>query len=82
MQNYSGEPSPGRPVDDGEAGEYGRGEIFGPAENFERFRVSKLLASKADLFHKEKRLFLYGYGNFRARTRASPQPDESLENRP
>lgn len=47
-------------------GKYGSGEIFGPAENFERFRVSKLLASKADLFHKEKRLFLYGYGNFRA----------------
>ncbi|OWK36824.1 Acetyl esterase [Fimbriiglobus ruber] len=45
---------------------YGSGDIFGTAENFESYRVGKLLEDKADQFRKEKRLILLGYGNFRA----------------
>ena len=49
-------------------GMYGSGDIFGTAENFENYRVSKLLEDNADKFsnEKEKRLVLLGYGNFRA----------------
>lgn len=47
-------------------GKYGSGDIFGTEDNFERYRVSKLLEDKADKFQKGKRLVLMGYGNFRA----------------
>lgn len=47
-------------------GKYGSGDIFGTADNFEGYRVSKLLEAKADKLHSEKRLMLLGYGNFRA----------------
>jgi S-formylglutathione hydrolase FrmB len=47
-------------------GKYGSGDIFGTEANFEGYRVSKLLADKAEKFQKEKRLLLLGYGNFRA----------------
>ena len=49
-------------------GKYGSGDIFGTADNFENYRVSKLLEENADMFsnEKEKRLVLLGYGNFRA----------------
>jgi S-formylglutathione hydrolase FrmB len=46
-------------------GKYGSGDIFGTPDNFEGYRVGKLLADKADQFQKEKRLILLGYGNFR-----------------
>ena len=46
-------------------GRYGSGDIFGTPDNFERYRVSKLLEDKADEFQKDKRLILLGYGNFR-----------------
>ena len=49
-------------------GKYGSGDIFGTADNFENYRVNKLLEENADKFsnEKEKRLVLLGYGNFRA----------------
>lgn len=47
-------------------GKYGSGDIFGTSENFEGYRVSKLLKEKADALPKNTRLFLLGYGNFRS----------------
>jgi S-formylglutathione hydrolase FrmB len=47
-------------------GPYRSGEIFGTAENFDIYRVSKLLEKQGDQLQKEKRLLLLGYGNFRA----------------
>jgi enterochelin esterase-like enzyme len=47
-------------------GKYGSGDILGTPDNFEGYRVSKLLEDKADKFQKGKRLILLGYGNFRA----------------
>lgn len=47
-------------------GKYGSGDIFGTADNFDGYRVSKLLEANADKLQKEKRLILLGYGNFRA----------------
>lgn len=44
---------------------YGSGDIFGTAENFEAYRLSKLLEEQADQFRERKRLMLIGYGNFR-----------------
>ncbi|MEI8020460.1 MAG: alpha/beta hydrolase-fold protein [Schlesneria sp.] len=52
----------------GKPGMYGSGDIFGTVENFENYRVSKLLEDNSDKFSNEteKRLVLLGYGNFRA----------------
>jgi S-formylglutathione hydrolase FrmB len=47
-------------------GKYGSGDIFGTLDNFEGYRVSKLLEGKAERFQKGKRLVLLGYGTFRA----------------
>ncbi len=47
-------------------GRYGSGDIFGTPDNFEGYRVGKLLEDKADEFQKGKRLILLGHGNFRA----------------
>jgi hypothetical protein len=47
-------------------GKYGSGDVFGTADNFEGYRVGKLLADKADKLGTGKRLILLGYGNFRA----------------
>ena len=47
-------------------GKYGSGNIFGTPDNFDGYRVSKLLTDKAEKFQKGKRLILLGYGNFRA----------------
>ena len=44
---------------------YGMGDIFGTQENFERYRITKLLERQADKFQKGKRLILLGYGGFR-----------------
>ena len=46
-------------------GRYGSGDIFGTPENFEHYRIIRLLKTRADIFQKEKRLILLGYGNFR-----------------
>ena len=47
-------------------GKYGSGDIFGTAENFEGYRIGKLLQDHAEKLRKEKRLVLLGYGGFRA----------------
>ena len=47
-------------------GQYGSGDVFGTPENFEGYRVGKLLEAKADRLKEGKRLILLGYGNFRA----------------
>jgi hypothetical protein len=47
-------------------GKYGSGDIFGTADNFEKYRISKLLGATADKFQAQKRLVLLGYGGFRA----------------
>lgn len=47
-------------------GLYGSGEIFGSAENFEKYRVSKLLEELSNRFQRRKRLILLGFGNFRS----------------
>ena len=46
-------------------GPYGSGDIFGTVENFERYRISKLLEARAADLREEERLILLGYGNFR-----------------
>lgn len=46
-------------------GRYGSGDIFGTQENFEPYRISKLLEKRAPQFQAGKRLILLGYGNFR-----------------
>lgn len=46
-------------------GRYGSGDIFGTPENFEHYRITRLLETRAESFQKEKRLILLGYGNFR-----------------
>ena len=43
---------------------YGSGDIYGTPENFEKYRIVKLLERAADL-GREKRLILLGMGNFR-----------------
>lgn len=45
---------------------YGMDGIIGSQENFEKYRIPKLLEQKADVFRKEKRLALVGYASFRA----------------
>jgi enterochelin esterase-like enzyme len=47
------------------SGMYGSGDIFGTAENFANYHVSKLLEANAAKFQKEPRLILLGYGSFR-----------------
>jgi S-formylglutathione hydrolase FrmB len=46
-------------------GKYGSGDIFGTADNFAGYRVSKLLEARAAKLQKEPRLILLGYGGFR-----------------
>lgn len=46
-------------------GMYGSGDVFGTAENFAGYRISKLLEDSAAKLQKEPRLILTGYGNFR-----------------
>ena len=44
---------------------YGMGDIFGTQENFEKYRITRLIEEKTDLLRKENRLILSGIGNFR-----------------
>jgi hypothetical protein len=46
-------------------GAYGSGDIFGTADNFEAYRVGKLLGDKAAQVREGGRLVLLGYGIFR-----------------
>lgn len=48
-----------------QSGPFGSGEVFGTPENFERYRIARLLEEKAAHLRGEKRLILLGYGNFR-----------------
>lgn len=45
-------------------GVYGSGEIFGTAENFERYQISRLLKEKAERLLSGQRLILLGHSNF------------------
>ena len=47
-------------------GKYGSGEIFAGKENFEKYRVTKLLEERAGNLGEGKRLAILGYGSFRA----------------
>jgi enterochelin esterase-like enzyme len=44
---------------------FGMGEIFGTQQNFEHYRIAKLLEEKKEQLVKGKRLILLGYGSFR-----------------
>lgn len=44
---------------------FGMGEIFGTQDNFEKYRVSKLLATRGKDLGKEPRLMILGHSNFR-----------------
>jgi hypothetical protein len=44
---------------------YGMGEIFGSQENFEKYRLTKLLEARAKELGKTPRLAILGYSNFR-----------------
>jgi hypothetical protein len=44
---------------------FGMGPIFGTQENFDRYRVSTLIARQAATLGPSPRLILLGYGNFR-----------------
>ena len=48
---------------------FGMGQITATQENFERYRVARLLAERADAVKGAPRLALLGYGNFRNDTR-------------
>jgi enterochelin esterase-like enzyme len=60
-------------------GAYGSGDIFGTAENFAGYRVSKLLEDNAAKLQKEPRLVLLGYGNFRDHHRQAQELMEKLK---
>lgn len=45
-------------------GKYGSGPIFGTAENFAHYQITKLLAARADELKSSSRLVLLGYGGF------------------
>jgi hypothetical protein len=46
-------------------GKYGTGPIFGTQANFAHYEVTRLLEKKRELFSKQTRLILLGYGGFR-----------------
>jgi ribosomal protein L7/L12 len=53
------------PLIQGRPDRYGMGEIFGTPENFEEYRITRLLDRRAADLHGEARLILLGHGNFR-----------------
>ncbi len=54
------------PLQMNEPGRFGSGPIFGSAENFRKYQVSRLLEDRAALLRAEPtRLILLGYGGFR-----------------
>ncbi|NQT40049.1 MAG: hypothetical protein HQ581_21330 [Planctomycetes bacterium] len=53
------------PMEMSRPGQYGSGPIFGSAENFQQYQVTRLLAERGEPFRKSRRLALLGYGNFR-----------------
>jgi len=59
-------------------GKYGSGEIFGTAENFDKYQVTALLARHADAVRTGRRFVLLGYGNFRHDHRAAHELMQKL----
>jgi hypothetical protein len=59
------------PLDLAAPGKYGSGEIFGTAENFEKYRVGRLLEEQAGKLGDRRRLAVLGFGNFRAAHQAA-----------
>jgi hypothetical protein len=45
--------------------QFGMGDIVGTQENFEKYRIARLLEQQAEVVQKEERLALVGYANFR-----------------
>jgi S-formylglutathione hydrolase FrmB len=60
------------------SGKYGSGEIFGPGDNFEHYRITKLLEEHAKEFRGDPRLFHFGYGSFRDEHRQADSLMEKL----
>ena len=54
------------PLAEARPARFGMGPIFGTQENFERYRISALLAKQADALRGKPRLVLTGYDNFRS----------------
>jgi enterochelin esterase-like enzyme len=46
-------------------GKYGSGDIFGTRDNFEKYRITKLLEERAGKVGNGQRLIMLGYGGFR-----------------
>ena len=63
----------------GQPGRYGSGPIFGSVENFECYRISRLLEERAGQLGEDVRLILLGYGNFREDHRMAHALMERLE---
>jgi len=53
------------PLNKDKPNQFGMGDIFGTQENFEKYQVTKLIASQAEKLGPEPRLILLGYDNFR-----------------
>jgi hypothetical protein len=47
------------------ADQFGMADVFGTQENFEEYRISRLLEQRAAELRGQDRLILVGYGNFR-----------------
>jgi hypothetical protein len=60
-------------------GKYGSGEIFATKENFEKYRVTRLLEERAGKLGDGKRLAVLGYGGFREEHRGAHALMERLK---
>jgi S-formylglutathione hydrolase FrmB len=67
------------PLDEKRPERYGMGPIFGGQENFEQYRIDRLLQRQAELLRQRPRLVLTGYGNFRAQHLACHELMTTLE---
>lgn len=60
-------------------GKYGSADIFGGDDNFQKYRVTKLLEEAAGTLGEGRRLGLFGYGNFRDDHRVAHDLMERLQ---
>jgi hypothetical protein len=67
------------PLDMDRPGPFGSGDIFGTRENFEKYRLTRLLEERAGKLGDGKRLAVLGYGNFRAAHQAAHDLMDRLE---
>lgn len=58
---------------------FGMADIYGTQENFEKYRIPKLLEDRAAMLQKEKRLALVGYASFEDHHRAIHELMERLK---